>query len=233
MIPLRDNILNYRKPIVIYWLIGINIALFLWELKLDVSGELGNVVTSWGVIPSLFGAAVRDTLSGNPAAGLVVVVRSTSLLVGMFLHSSFSQIVGNLIFLWVFGKSVESLLGHGKFLVFYLASGILTGLVQILVEPSLTVPLIGANGAIASILGAYILLFPKARIDTIIPILIIFITVEIPASFYLFWWFVQQLFYGIGSLNIPGGVNHGGIGYWAHSAGIIIGVALIRLLHRR
>jgi len=138
---------------------------------------------------------------------------------GIFLHSSFSQILGNLIFLWVFGKSIEDILGHGRFLVFYLLSGILTGVVQILAEPTLTMPLIGANGAIAGVLGAYLLSFPKAKIDTI---LLLLYPIELPALFYLFWWFVQQMFYGIGSLNIAGGVNPASIAYWAHGVGLVM-----------
>jgi membrane associated rhomboid family serine protease len=150
----------------------------------------------------------------------------------MFLHGSFGHILGNLLFLWVFGKSVEEILGHGRFLVFYLLCGVLTGVVQILVEPTLTVPLIGANGAIAGVLGAYLLSFPKAKIDTILPLVVVFIPIELPALFYLFWWFVQQAFYGISSLNIPGGVNPAGIAYWAHGVGLVIGAVLVRLLGR-
>lgn len=233
MIPISDNVRSFRKPIIVYLLIGINIALFLWELKLELGGELSYAVNSWGVIPLVISTAIANALAGNPAAWIVVLMRSTSLLMGMFLHGSFSQILGNLIFLWVFGKTVENILGHGRFLGFYLVSGILTGLVQILAEPSLTVPLIGANGAIASILGAYVLKFPKAKIDTILPLAIIFIPVELPASFFLFWWFVQQVFYGIGSLNIPGGVNPNSISYWAQIAGLAIGAAFMRLQQRR
>ncbi|NJM71167.1 MAG: rhomboid family intramembrane serine protease [Scytonema sp. RU_4_4] len=234
MIPISDNIFFFtrRNPIIIYCLIGINIALFLWELKLELDGTLGNFINSWGVVPGQINTAFANALTGNSAAWIVVLMRLTSLIVGMFLHGSFSQILGNLIFLWVFGKTIESVLGYGKFLVFYLVSGILTGFVQILAEPSLTVPLIGANGTITAILGAYVFKFPKAKIDTILPILIVFIPVQLPAYFYLFWWFVQQISYGIGSLNIPGGVNPASNGYLAQFAGLFIGAALIKLLQR-
>ncbi len=171
MIPISDNIISRGKPRVIYWVIGINLALFFWELKLENSGELSSVVNSWGVIPVLFNAAIANALSGNPAAGIVVIWRLTSLLLGMFLNGSFSQILGNLIFLSVFGKNVENILGHKIFLVFYLCSGIFTGLFQIITEPSSSVPFIGANGAIASVLGAYLFKFPKAKIDTILPLI--------------------------------------------------------------
>ena len=225
MIPISDRIFFFkrRKPIIIYCLIGINIGLFLWELTLELGGTLGSFVNSWGVVPAQISAAFANALAGNPAAWIVVLKGLTSLLVGMFLHGSFSQILGNLIFLWVFGKTIESVLGYRKFLVFYLVSGILTGFIQILAEPSLTVPLIGANGVITAILGAYVFKFAKAKIDTILPLLIVFIPIQLPAYFYLFWWFVQQVFYGIGILSIPGGLNFNSIAYWAHGVGMAIG----------
>ncbi|KYC43155.1 rhomboid family intramembrane serine protease [Scytonema hofmannii PCC 7110] len=235
MIPIGDNVFFFtrRKPIIVYLLIGIHLALFLWELKLELSGELGAFVNAWGIVPAQINGAIASALSGNPAAWIVVLMRGTFLLTGMFLHGSFSQILGNLIFLWVFGRTVESVLGYGRFLLLYLVSGLLTGLLQVLVEPSLTIPLIGANGAIASILGAFVLKFPQSKIYTILPLLIIFIPIELPAFFYLFWWFVQQLSYGIGSLNIPGGVNSFSIGYWAHGAGIVIGAVFMKLLSQK
>ncbi len=230
MIPISDNIPSSKKPIFTYLLIGINIAFFLWELRLDINGQLGNYINSWGVIPARIITVTTDALTGlNPAAWIAWMIVSSSLLRGMFLHSSFSHLVGNLLFLFVFGKNVESLLGHKWFLVFYLLCGVLTGAVQILAQPTLTVPLIGANGAIAGILGAYLVRFPKAKIDTIVPLIIIFIPVELPALFYLVWWFVQQVLYGIGSLNIPGGVNPFSFAYWMHGFGLVIGAILVRL----
>ena len=229
MIPISDNIYTRRKPIINYWLIGINIALFLWELKLELTGELSYFINNWGVIPAQISEAATQALNGNPAAWIIAVLRSTSLLVGMFLHGSFSQILGNLLFLWVFGKTVENLLGHGRYLGFYLAAGVVTGIIQILAEPSLTVPLIGANGAIAAILGAYVMKFPKVKIDTVLPLIILYIPIQLPAFFYIFWWFMQQLFYNIGSLNIPPvGVNQSGVVFLGQFVGLLIGAAFIR-----
>jgi membrane associated rhomboid family serine protease len=230
MIPISDNIRSRSKPIINYWLIGINIAIFLWELKLEVSGELGYFVNSWGVIPAQISGAITNAIFFNPAAWVVVIWRSFSLPFGMFLHGSFSQILGNLLFLWVFGKTVENMLGHGRYLGFYLVAGVLTGVVQILAEPSLTVPLIGANGAIAAILGAYVMKFPKAKIDTILPLIIVYIPIELPAFLHVFWWFFQQIFYGIGSLNIPPvGVNQTSMFLWTQVVGLLIGAAFMRL----
>ncbi|MDJ0735936.1 MAG: rhomboid family intramembrane serine protease [Nostocaceae cyanobacterium] len=235
MIPISDNIFFFtsKKPLVTLWLIGINIALFLWEIKLDISNELGEFVKNWGVIPAQISGGVKEVLAGNPAATIVVMMGVGSLIVGMFLHSSFSQILGNLLFLWVFGKTVEKVLGYKRFLGLYLLGGMLTAIVQIFADPNLGVPLIGANGAIASILGAYILKFSNSKIDSILPLIIVFVPVQIPAFYYVFWWFLQQLFYGIGSLNIPGGVNPFSIGYWMHGVGLIIGAVWIRLVQYR
>lgn len=233
MIPISDNIYTRRKPIVNYWLIGINIVLFLWELKLELTGELSYFISNLGVIPAQISEAATQALGGNPAAWIVVVLRSTSLLPSMFIHGSFSQILGNLLFLWVFGKTVENIFGARRYLGFYLASGILTGVIQIIAQPNLSVSLIGANGAIASVLGAYLVKFPKTKIDSVLPLFIVYIPVQIPAIFYLFWWFAQQLFYGIGSLNIPTSINQPSIAYWVHGVGFLIGAAYMRILQRR
>lgn len=230
MIPICDNIRCRSKPIINYWLIGISLGVFLWELKLEFSDELGYFINSWGVIPAQISGAVTNALFfNNFAAWIVVIWRAFSLIFGIFLHGSFSQILGNLLFLWVFGKTVENILGHGRYLGFYLATGMITGVVEILAEPSLTVPLIGGNGAIAAILGAYIMKFPKAKIDTILPLIILYIPIEVPAFFYIFWWFVQQFFYGIGSLNIPPvGVNQSGVVFWGQVVGLLIGAVFMR-----
>ncbi|MCJ8281183.1 MAG: rhomboid family intramembrane serine protease [Rivularia sp. ALOHA_DT_140] len=224
--PIADKVflLSNKKPLAAWFLIGINIALFLWEIKLEINGELANFINSWGLIPQQVSTAFGSAITGNPAAFLIVLLSSLSIFSGMFIHGSYSQIIGNLIFLWVFGNTLEKILGSGRFLLFYLFCGFLTGIVQIIVEPSLAIPLVGANGAIASVLGAYVYKFPKVKIDSILPLVILYIPVEVPAFFYCFWWFVQQLSYGIGSLNVPGGVNPIGSGYLAHGAGLLIGI---------
>jgi membrane associated rhomboid family serine protease len=233
MIPISDNILNSRKPIVIYWLIGVNISLFFLEIKLALGDQLGDAITSWGLIPSAFSAAIANALSGNPSAWIFVLMHSASLVIGIFLHSSFSQILGNLIFLLVFGKTLENIIGRSRFLGFYLVSGVLTSFVQILIDPNSTTPVIGGNGVIASILGAYVLKFPKRKIDTIVPLVILFIPLDIPAFVYVFWWFVQQMFYGIGSLNIPYAANQSFSSYLAQFVGLLFGASFMRLLKQK
>ncbi|MBD2253535.1 rhomboid family intramembrane serine protease [Nostoc parmelioides] len=228
MIPISDNLHFRERPIINYWLIGINIFIFLWEIKLELSGELSSFINTWGLVPSQISTTLNNVLI-NPAALVVVFGRLFSLLFAIFIHGSFSQILGNMLFLWVFGKAVENILGHRRYLGFYLVAGIITGLAQIIVEPNLTVPLVGANGAIAAVLGAYIIKFSQVKIDTILPLILIYIPIELPASFYSLWWYIQQLFYGIGSLNIPPvGVNQPSLAYWMQIVAMTIGAVYIR-----
>jgi membrane associated rhomboid family serine protease len=229
MIPISDGIRLRHQPMMVYGLMGVNIAIFLWQLQLEVNGKLGDFINIWGLIPAQITSAMTNAVESNPAAWVMVVWRLTSLFFALFLHGSFAQILGNLLFLWVFGKTVENYLGHGRFLTLYLGVGIFTGIAQILLAPSLRVPLIGANGAIAGILGAYVFKFPRAKIDTIIPLLIVYIPVQMPAYFYLFWWFIQQLFYGIGSLNIPPtGANAASLASWGQFLGLFLGATYMR-----
>mgnify|MGYP001801461340 CR=1 FL=1 len=234
MIPIGDRIflLTQKRPLITWLLIGINLALFLWQIKLEISGDLATFINNWGLIPEQISTAFNNTIAGNLAAWLIFCWRLSSIFTAMFLHSSYSQIVANLIFLWVFGNTLEKILGSRRFLLFYLFCGFLTGIAQILTQPALTIPLIGANGAISSVLGAYISKFPKVKIDSILPLIFLYIPMELPAFFYLFWWFVQQLFYGIGSLNVPDGVNPIGTGYLAQVGGLMIGAALVRIIRR-
>ncbi len=232
MIPISDNIPCRRLPVVNYTIIGMNVAIFLAQLRLEITGNLGNFLHTWGIVPARIHSVINDAITtGNPAAVVAAIVFGIGpLVVAMFLHSSFSQILGNTLFLWVFGKQVEVILGRWKYLLFYLICGFLTGLGQILIEPSLAVPLVGAQGAVAGVLGAYLVNFPKVKIESILPLIVAFIPVEIPAFFYLLWWFVQQIFYGIGQLEIGGAINPFSIAYWTHGVGLIVGASLVRVL---
>jgi membrane associated rhomboid family serine protease len=225
MIPISDRLIYYRQPIVTRWLIGINIIIFIWEIYLELDNKLGDFIHQFGLIPAQMTSAISNALFSNSAAWIVVFWRLMTLLSGIFLHGSFSQILGNLIFLWVFGKTLENYLGNKYYLGLYLVAGVVTGVVQTIVEPNLTVPLVGANGAIASILGAYVMKFPQHKIDTILPLVIVYIPTQLPAFIYLFWWFIQQSFYGIGNLNVS--VNQPSIAYWMQIVGLLIGVACI------
>ncbi|TAE57072.1 MAG: rhomboid family intramembrane serine protease [Nostocales cyanobacterium] len=230
MIPISDNFYSWKKPIATYWLIGINIALFCWELNLDIHGQLDNLVNNWGIIPLQTNQAITNAIFYNSAAWIVVFWRLLALPLSLFLHGSFSQIVGNLLFLWVFGKTVERNLGRQRYIMLYFAAGIFAGMIQIFMQSKLDTPIIGANAAISSILGAYMIKFPKVKIDSVLPLIIVFIPVEIPAFWYLFWWFIQQSFYGIGGLNIPGGITN--VDFWGQFAGLVTGAAFMRIINR-
>lgn len=225
MIPISDRIVHHREPTITFWLIGINLVIFFWQIYLELSDKLGEFINQFGVVPAQMTSAISDATSANSAAWIVVFWRLLTLVSGIFLHGSFSQILGNLLFLWVFGKTLENYLGQKYYLGLYLGAGILTGVMQMLLEPNLTVPLIGANGAIASVLGAYVVQFPQTKIYTILPLIIIYIPIELPAFVYIFWWFLQQSFHGFGNLNVI--VNQPGIAYWVQIVGLIIGATFM------
>lgn len=218
MIPLRDSLRSRSFPIVTILLIIANFYIFLQELTLSAPA-LDKFVHHFGVIPAqIYGIFVHEGLSW----GLL------PLLTSMFLHGGWLHLLGNMLYLWVFGDNVEDRMGHAKFLLFYLAAGIAGALAQIWADPGSTIPTIGASGAIAGVLGAYFLWYPRARILTLLPIVIFISIVEIPAIYYLFLWFGLQLINGLVSLAVPGNV----VAWWAHIGGFIAGVGLAWLKGR-
>lgn len=218
MIPLRDSLRSRSFPIVTILLIIANFYIFLQELTLSATA-LDKFVHHFGVIPAqIYGIFVHEGLSW----GLL------PLLTSMFLHGGWLHLLGNMLYLWVFGDNVEDRMGHAKFLLFYLAAGIAGALAQIWADPGSTIPTIGASGAIAGVLGAYFLWYPRARILTLLPIVIFISIVEIPAIYYLFLWFGLQLINGLVSLAMPGNV----VAWWAHVGGFLAGVVLAWLKGR-
>src|SRR5882762_2092647 len=206
MIPLRSSERHYTLATVTLTIIAINLLVFFYELTLS-GWRLNYFIASYGIVP--------DRLN------------IFSLLTSMFIHGGFLHILGNMWFLWIFGRGIEDILGHAKFLIFYLACGLAAGIIHVLVNASSPVPTVGASGAIAGVMGAYLIKFPRARIVTLVPIIIFITTVEIPAWAMLLWWFVIQLFSGLGSLattNYAGG----GIAWFAHVGGFVAGMLLIR-----
>jgi membrane associated rhomboid family serine protease len=199
-----------------WMLIGANVVVFLYELTLR-SRQLDLLVAQWGVVPAniFFGL-------GHPDQTPLVVW--ATLITSQFLHAGWLHIIGNMLFLWVFGDNIEDVLGHIGYLVFYLTGGVVAGLVQALVSGPVQIPAIGASGAIAAVLGAYLILYPWARVSILIPIFIIFWTIEIPALVVIGWWFVQQFFYGIGVLSSTAA---SGIAFWAHIGGFAGGIIMI------
>ena len=180
MIPLRDVIPSRTAPVVTVTLIGINILAFL--LQMAQGPETEAFVRTWGLVPAMF--------------SWVTVFTS------MFLHGGLFHLGGNMLYLWIFGDNVEDRLGHGRFLLFYLLCGVAAAVAQSMILPESRVPMVGASGAIAGIMGAYFVLYPRSRIVTLVPIFIFFQIVEIPAIFFLGLWFVLQFLSGVGSVEI-------------------------------
>ncbi|HJZ95257.1 MAG TPA: rhomboid family intramembrane serine protease [Candidatus Solibacter sp.] len=209
MIPLRDTEPSYTRPIVVICLIVLNLIIFLREASM-APYEQNAFIATYGMIPDEF--------------------TWKSLFTSMFLHGGWMHVIGNMWFLWIFGDNVEDILGHGKFLLFYIACGMAAGLAQVFIDPSSRVPTVGASGAIAGVMGAYIVKFPRSRILTLIPIIIFFTTVEVPAWLMLFYWFFIQLFQGLGTIGYSHISQGGGVAYMAHVGGFVAGAVLILLL---
>ncbi len=222
MVPLRDNNPISTTPVVVYGLIALNVAIFVYEMSLG-ENALQQFFNVWAIVP----AELTSSFEGGAAAEREWVTLITS----QFLHGGFLHVGGNMLYLWVFGNNIEDQIGHLKFLVFYLACGALAGLTQWFFDPASTVPTLGASGAIAGVMGAYIIRFPRARILTLIPLFIFITTFRIPAIFFLGWWFVQQALYSVASLGATADVGAtGGVAYWAHAGGFVFGAVLGPLL---
>lgn len=220
MVPLSDNNPTRIRPFVTYTLIVLNLVIFFYELSLS-EAALEDLFRRYGVVPSEITASLSTGDFSQIQPQLLTLITS------QFLHGGFLHLGGNMLFLWVFGNNIEDQLGHLKYLVFYLLCGALAGLTQWFFDPASDLPSIGASGAIAGVLGAYILRFPKATILTLLPLGFFFFTVRIPAVFFLGFWFLQQALYGIASLNAPADVGMtGGVAYWAHAGGFVFGILL-------
>lgn len=216
MIPLRDHNHAQTRPIATYVLLAINLAVFAYQLTLDVAAER-RVGLDYGFVP--------NAINQGDLSALSTVVTS------MFMHGSILHCASNMWFLHIFGDNIEDALGSARFLAFYFASGIAGAFAQYLFDPSSTIPMIGASGAIAGVLGGYIRLFPHARIVTLIPIFVIMLVREIPAGFFLVIWFGLQLLDGVGALSSV--TKGGGVAFFAHIGGFIAGAVLVSILGRR
>lgn len=215
MIPIGDDVPGERFPFLTYILIGLNVLVFLFQLSLP-QAELRGVILTWGVTP-------RE-LAAWSAQPWVLATLVTSL----FLHGGWFHLIGNMLYLWIFGNNVEDRMGHVGFLLFYLLCGIAASLAEVFLKPGSALPTIGASGAIAGVLGAYFLLYPRAKVILLIPVfLFFFFTVQVPAVLVLGLWFVMQLFSGVSQLGI--GTESGGVAYWAHAGGFIAGMVLMPL----
>ncbi len=203
MIPLKDDNPRTTLPMVTIALIAVNALAFYFEYRVGYV----QVIERFGAVPV-------NILHGE---------RLETLFTSMFLHAGFMHIIGNMLYLWIFGDNIEHYLGHARFIAFYFICGLVALLTHIFLGGGGEVPMVGASGAVAGILGAYLIKYPRARVVVIIPIFFFLMVRRIPALFVLGFWFVMQLFSGLGSLGAQGG----GVAFWAHVGGFIAGAALI------
>lgn len=208
MIPLRDTQPSYSKPLVTVAIIVLNLFVFFYEVSLDDFSR-NAFISAFGIVPAR--------------------LHYETLLTSMFLHGGWMHVIGNMWFLWIYGDNVEDILGHGKYLLFYLLCGIAAAAMQIAIAPDSRIPTIGASGAIAGIMGAYMAKFPHSRVLTLIPLFVFFTTVEIPAIFILAYWFLIQLFSGVGTLGSMHS-GQGGVAWFAHIGGFVAGYLFIRIM---
>jgi membrane associated rhomboid family serine protease len=211
MIPLRDVIPSRTTPYITITIIVLNALAWFFELALP-RDVLPVFLQVYGVVPADFSAS--------------------TLITSMFLHGSWSHVLGNMWYLWIFGDNVEDRMGHGRFVVFYLLCGMAAAFGQIAMDPQSTLPTIGASGAIAGVMGAYFVLYPQSRVLTLIPLIIFFEIIELPAIFLLGFWFLMQLF-SAGTVAVTASTHGGGVAFMAHVAGFLVGVAGVFVFRRR
>ena len=208
MIPLRDSQRSYSTPYVTILLIVCNVLVFLFTVSLDPYSR-NDFLTVYGMVPTR--------------------LRWDTLLTSMFLHGGWLHVIGNMWFLWIFGDNVEDVLGHWVYLLFYVLCGVAAGLTQLMLSPDSRVPTVGASGAIAGVMGGYLVKFPHARIVTLVFLFVFVTTVEVPAALMLAFWFVMQLFSGVGTIG-HSQISQGGVAWFAHVGGFLAGILLILML---
>lgn len=216
MIPLRDNIASRTLPIINYALIGANLICFLYQLSLGP--HLDKFVLAWGMVP----VKLLNYQGG------VFIDSFTPVITSMFLHGGWLHFLGNMLYLYIFGDNVEDRMGHGRYLVFYLLCGICAAAAQLWAAPASRIPMVGASGAIAGVMGAYFCLYPRARIVTLIFLFIFIEFIEVPAFFFLAFWFLLQFINGAISSS-----SQGGVAWWAHIGGFAGGIVLLFFFKKR
>ncbi|MGH9312306.1 MAG: rhomboid family intramembrane serine protease, partial [Vicinamibacterales bacterium] len=211
MIPIRDVIPSRTTPLITVLFILINTVVFLYQQTLS-EPELLRFVFTYALVPAAF--------------------HLQAVLTSMFMHGDWMHFLGNMLFLWIFGDNVEDRVGHLRFISFYVLCGAAAALAQVWISPASRIPMVGASGAIAGVMGAYFVMFPHSRVLTLIPILFYVELVEIPAIFFLGFWFLLQFLYGVGSLSVATTQDVGGVAFWAHVAGFVTGVMGIFVFRR-
>jgi membrane associated rhomboid family serine protease len=214
MLPLRDEIPSRRTPYINYLLIAINVLVFVWQFMVGQTDP--ELVYQFALVP----AQVTGGLTPDDFLHV---------LTSMFMHGGIAHIGGNMLYLWIFGDNIEDAMGHRRYLVFYLLGGVIASVAHILSTPNSQIPTVGASGAIAAVLGAYLILFPRARVLTLVSLGFFIRLTMVPAILVLGLWFVLQLFQGVLSL---GGPDVGGVAFWAHIGGFVVGLLLARWFSR-
>jgi membrane associated rhomboid family serine protease len=229
MIPIRDDQPRFSTPYVNYFLIGLNVLVFLMELMVGAQSEraLNGFLFQFGVVPRHVTGLLTGTPVFNPVAAILPMFTS------MFLHGSWLHIIGNMWVLYIFGDNIEDYLGHFKYIVFYLISGLAAGFAHTLLNPASNVPSVGASGAIAGVMGAYFVLYPRARVLTIVPLIIFFTFWWLPAWIVLGYWFLIQFLSGTATSIAYSAQTTGGIAFWAHVGGFVAGIVLIKVFPQR
>jgi rhomboid family protein len=213
MFPLRDTIPSRSAPIMTGLLIMVNVLVFLYQISLEPYSR-DHFMKVYGMVP------------------YTAFIHPSSFVTSMFLHGGWLHLIGNMWFLWIFGDNIEDILGRGKYLGFYLVCGLAAALAQYVINPYSRIPTVGASGAIAGVMGAYLIKFPHARILTLVPIFIFLTTFEVPAVLMLAYWFVLQFFSGVGSIG-QSHISQGGTAWWAHIGGFIAGMVLVNVFGPR
>lgn len=217
MFPYKDDNPTRTVPFVTIAIIALNILVFMFQLTAQSDSK--TVLFSFGAIP--YNLISHDSTQPIPAW--------MTLFTSMFMHGGFFHIFGNMLYLWIFGNNIEDVLGHGKFVIFYLFCGIIAALSHTITNPSSTIPMVGASGAVSGVLGAYLILYPHARIHTIIFLGFFVQTVRIPALIVIGFWAIIQVVNGL----VASGVNHGGVAWFAHVGGFLSGLFIILLWRKR
>jgi membrane associated rhomboid family serine protease len=230
MFPLRDDNPTEIFPLVTLLIMGACIGAWVFVQGAGISeSTLFSSICAYGAIPLEITGPLANAASASgeapcPLGGLTWATLVTS----MFLHGSWMHLIGNLWFLWIFGNNVEDSMGHGRFLVFYLLTGIAAAGSHIVFDPASALPMVGASGAISAIMGAYLVLYPKARVHTLFIIIIIIRVIPLPAWIFLVYWLLIQL--ASSAMDVPGG---GGVAFWAHIGGFLAGVVLVKIFQNR
>src|SRR5579863_7792646 len=226
MIPIRDDTPRFSTPFVTYFIIALNTVVFLFELS--VSGQshraLNSLIYHFGVVPLHFEGALTGASSVSLPGSFLPILTS------MFLHASWLHLIGNMWFLWIFGDNIEDYLGHFTYLLFYLVSGFAAAVAHILLNAGSNVPSVGASGAIAGVMGAYFVLYPRARVLIWFPPIFFF---HLPAWLVLGYWFFVQFLSGAATSIAETSQTSGGIAFWAHVGGFVAGIVLIKVLPER